>query len=74
MDPDFYTYNQFAIGWNSLGMIILLITAILSPYFMYQSMKKAAQALNNNQIFETVVFIGDTIHMTEGSFSLSIDY
>ena len=66
--------DPFAIGWNSLGMLILLITAILSPYFMYQSMKKSGQALNNNQIFETVVIFDDRIHMTEGSFSLSIDY
>ena len=64
----------FGMGWYSLGVFVLLFTAIVSPYFMYQAMKKSGQSLNNNQIFETVVIFDDRIHMTEGSFSLSIGY
>ena len=64
----------FGMGWYSLGAFVLLFTAIVSPHFMYQAMNKSGQALSNNQIFETVVIFNDRIHMTDGSFSLSIDY
>ena len=66
--------DAFGMGWYSSGVLVLLLTALVSPYFIYQSMKKVGKALNNNQTFETVVIFDDRIHMTEGSFSISIDY
>ena len=66
--------DTFGMGWYSSGVLVLLLTAIVSPHFMYQAMKKSEQALHNNEIFETVVIFNDRIHMTEGSFSISVDY
>ena len=66
--------NAFGMGWYSSGVLVLLLTAIVSPYFVYEAMKKTGKSFHNNETFETVVIFDDKVHMTEGSFSISVDY
>ena len=66
--------DVFGMGWYSSGVLILLVTMIGSPYFMYMEMKKMGETIHNHQTFETVVIFDDKIHLKEGDFSLTIDY
>lgn len=57
-----------------MSLLLMLSVAILSPILAIRQIKESSKRITNGQTYETVVKFGDNISMTEGTFSLTIEY
>lgn len=72
----FTLYRSSYVLSAMLGVCLLLMlsVAIFSPILAIRQIKESTKRINNGQKYETVVKFGDNISISEGTFSLTVEY
>jgi hypothetical protein len=71
---ELYRGDQVGAAIFGICLLLMLSLAVFSPILVLRQFKETTKRINNGQKCETVVTFSDNISISEGTFSLTVEY